>query len=672
MLNGRIDFLASRAGFVLTMVLLCAATLMAAYGFNRSTNEILATQVELENHQTANTHSALSDLVRLTNEILEGVAGGAETRVLASILSSVDILYVRADHMETRLENLQGLFLRDPTYVSAETMLQSGADAVSAIQVLVEDADAALSSGNALAVMSSAALVERAKDARMALFRYLDETDKLEQRMLARQTKKVVLLSRATYLFLALITLAGLACLRLLRREIIARKARDKAQRRADHLAYFDPVTGLANRVQFQDRVDAFLTPGARGALILIDLDGFKEINDRHGHVVGDSVLKYIGRCIRAEAESNLGFAARLGGDEFAVFLETDSTAFLKTFCMSLIAECARPTQIGDERVSPGISIGLATTTQLAVVDTPRFEDLMRVTDFALYASKSAGRGRYTLYDSELERAFKERRRLMKDLPRAILQGELEVYLQPKVDLRSGRVRGFEALVRWRRDGTVLPPADFIQIAEESGRIVDIDRYVLDASVRIIADWNRRYSTDFSISVNLSGLHFRRAESLSFVNDSLSRHRLPPELLTLEITETVQIANWEQVGESVAELRNRGCRISIDDFGTGYSSLAYLRTISADELKIDKSLIAEIETSGESQFILDAVLDLARSLGLEVVVEGVERPEQREILCKLGCIQGQGFLFDRPKPAEDALAGATFSKDQSSIEASRA
>ncbi len=663
MFNGRIDFLASRSGFILSMVLLCAATLMAAYAFDRSTNEILATQIELENHQTANTHSALNDLVRLTNEVLEGQSGGSEGDMLASISASVDILFVRADHMETRLENLQDLFLRDPNYVKAETMLRSGSEAVTAIRSLVDVSDQALSAENPLAAFQTAALIDRVKSARRTVFRYLDETVKLEERMHARQSSQVVLLSRSTHWFLALITLAGLACLRLLRREVMARKARDQAERRADHLAYFDPVTGLANRVQFQDRVDAFLATGSNGALILVDLDGFKEINDRHGHIVGDDVLKHVGRTIRAEAEANLGIAARLGGDEFAVFLETDSTAFLKTFCMALISECARPIQFGEDRVTPGISVGLATTTQLSGADTPRLDDLMRVSDFALYASKSAGRGQYTLYDSDLERAFKERRRLMKDLPRAILQGELEVFLQAKVDLQSARVKGFEALVRWRRDGTILPPADFIQIAEESGRIIDIDRYILDTVVEIIANWNRRYSTDFSVSVNLSGLHFRREESLSFVTDALARHGLPPELLTLEITETVQLANWEQVGQSVSELRSRGCRISIDDFGTGYSSLAYLRTISADELKIDKSLIAEIETSDEAHLILDAVLDLARGLGLEVVVEGVERPEQRDILCKLGCTNGQGFLFDRPKPAKDALAGVTFTEE---------
>ncbi len=670
MLNGRIDFLASRIGFILSMALLCTATLSAAYAFNRSTNEILATQIELENHQTANTHSALNDLVRLTNEVLDGLSGGDESEVLASISASVDILFVRADHMETRLENLHGLSRQDTRNISTETMLRSGAEAVEAIRLLVDNSDLALSSNSPIQAFANAALVAQVKSARKAVFRYLDETVKMEERMLARQTDKVVLLSRATYGFLVLITLAGLACMRLLRREVMARKARDMAERRADHLAYFDPVTGLANRVQFQDRVDAFLLPDAKGALIIIDLDGFKEINDRHGHVVGDHVLKHVGRTIRAEAEANLGFAARLGGDEFAVFLETDSTAFLKTFCMALISECARPILFGEERVTPGISVGLATTTQLSAADTPRFDDLMRVSDFALYASKSAGRGRYTLYDSELEHAFKERRRLMKDLPRAILQGELEVFLQAKVDLQSARVKGFEALVRWRRDGTILPPGDFIQIAEETGRIIDIDRYVLDTAVEIIANWNRSYSTDFSVSVNLSGLHFRGAGSLSFVTDALQRHSLPPELLTLEITETVQLANWEQVGQSVAELRSRGCRISIDDFGTGYSSLAYLRTISADELKIDKSLIAEIETSDESKFILDAVLDLARSLGLEVIVEGVERQEQREILCKLGCTNGQGFLFDRPKPAEHALAGATFAEEKPPQEAS--
>ncbi|MEM7517335.1 MAG: bifunctional diguanylate cyclase/phosphodiesterase, partial [Planctomycetota bacterium] len=417
--------------------------------------------------------------------------------------------------------------------------------------------------------------------------------------------------------------------------------------------------------------VEAALAGRETCALVLLDLDNFKDINDRHGHIVGDKVLQTFADRIRSEAVANNGIAARLGGDEFAIFLKTDNLRFLRLFCDALLELCNQPIRIGNVTIRGGFSGGLATSTQLSISQEVGMEDLMRVADFALYASKAAGRGCYTLYDSDLEAQFNVRRELLRAMPKAIETGEIEVFFQPKVDLVTGLTVSFEALARWRRDGRLLQPAEFITIAEETGMIIGLDEHMLDAAVETIASWNARHGTEYSVSVNLSALHFRSSGSLAFVKETLDRHGLPPRLLTLEITESVQLANWSEVGRAVASLRALGCRIAIDDFGAGFSSLAYLRMISADELKIDRALVREIASSDQAQFILDAVLELAEHLGLDVVVEGVEDREQHLRLREMGCRVGQGYFFCRPIPAEEALTRATAElTDDSSASAS--
>ena len=244
-------------------------------------------------------------------------------------------------------------------------------------------------------------------------------------------------------------------------------------------------------------------------------------------------------------------------------------------------------------------------------------------------------------------------------MPEAVRGGELEVFLQPKVDLVTMETLSFEALARWHRNGEILQPIEFISVAEETGMILEIDRFMLESAVEAIGAWNERHGTQYSISVNLSALHFRGDGDLSFVHETLDRHGFPPHLVTLEITETVQLANWTKVAPILAGLRDKGCRIAIDDFGAGFSSLAYLRRIKADELKIDRTLVREIETSDQAQFILDAVLELAHHLDLQVVVEGIETQSQLQRVREMGCRVGQGFLFSPPVPAEDALIMAT-------------
>ncbi len=656
-----VDSLATRAGFLLAMLILCGATILSGLWFRNSTAVILSTQKELSQHQTSRSHAALSELVNLSSVVhLKLKYGSRVDEARTDIANAVEELRDRAQYMETYLNSLKVIDDVHPELAAGGSAQAQAANAIMAVTELVDWSAVALVSKEPATVFQSPEFLFLLDRAHRRVFGYLDATARMEERLLAWQTRKVAILTNATYAFLAVITVGGGITLKLFRGEIFGRKERDKVARRADHLAFHDPVTGLANRVKFRDHVVDHLKPGVQGGMILIDLDGFKEINDRHGHLFGDEVLKITGRRLRIQAEDNHGLAARLGGDEFAIFLSSDDGALLKRFCASLVADCARSINYSDERIVPGISVGLATTSQISTTKNPQYDDLLRITDFALYASKSNGRGRYTLYDADLERVFKERRQLIKEIPGAILQGEMEVYLQPKVNLKTDETVGFEGLVRWRRNGTILPPNEFVQVAEETGRIVDIDRYVLDRAIEIVSNWNRTHNTEFSVSVNLSGLHFDKAEELSFVQDSLSCHQFPARLLTLEVTETVQLENWEIVGRAVSGLRELGCRISIDDFGAGYSSLAYLRAINADELKIDKSLVAEIETSGQSQFILDAVLDLARSLDLDVVVEGIERQEQRDRLRDLGCVLGQGYLFDRPRPAADALVNATF------------
>jgi diguanylate cyclase (GGDEF)-like protein len=661
MLSTWIDFLATRVGFFVAMCLVCLGTLAAGAGFHRAASGIQDTQVALENHRSAKANAALSDLLRLTIILHDArLVGHVSPEIGAEFSAALDIIHVRAEHIRTRLERFGK---DDPAHAVVERKVYvqaSGEAAVAALLAVTRGGDAAIASGFADLDKVSGDTLGLTTEARRAVYQYIDETGRLEEQLEIRHSAALISLARWTWVFLGAITLAGAGCLHLFRREVLGRKQRERAESRAEYLAYFDTLTGVPNRVQFQDRVTSALSMGSPASILLIDIDNFKEINDRMGHAMADAVLKEIGHRVRTEAEASGGFVARSGGDEFAVFLPRENPVLLERMCRALIEECARPVSKGGDTVHPGVSIGAASSTMVGVTTLPKYEMIMRIADFALYAAKLAGRGCHTIYDKELEQRFIDRKSMIEDLPDAIKAHELEVYLQPKVDIATAQVFGFEALVRWRRNGGIVPPVELIKVAEESGLILDLDRYMLDRATSLMSDWNRRHRTGFSISVNLSALHLLQGDAMNAVPEVLSRYGLPPDLLTLEITETVQLDNWDRVSQALSVLRQTGCRIAIDDFGTGYSSLAYLRAISADELKIDKSLVAEIETSTDAQVILEAVCKLAGSLKMDVVVEGIERESQARLLLEMDFVHGQGFLYGRPRPAADWLADVTY------------
>ncbi|MEL7116819.1 MAG: EAL domain-containing protein, partial [Pseudomonadota bacterium] len=448
----------------------------------------------------------------------------------------------------------------------------------------------------------------------------------------------------------------GACALLLLRREVIARRARNRAEKHIEYLAFYDSLTSLPNRVQFQERLAQLLVDEPHVALLLVDLDNFKIANDTYGHAAGDAVLRSVATTLGKHAQAAAGFAARLGGDEFAIVLKTENRRELDAICDAVFQDANGAFLFEGEALDVSLSIGIATKSQLHSNFEPNVDSLCRVTDFALYSAKADGRGRVTFYDQGLEQRFLDRRAMIDELPLAIEHGDLEVFLQPKVSLPKGEVYGFEALVRWRRNEALVSPDEFITISEESGLIIDIDRYMLNCATAIVAIYNAEHSARLSVSVNLSAIHFSSRRIIGWVKEALSASQLSPELLTLEITETVELRDWAQAQEVISALHKLGARISIDDFGTGYSSLGYLRNTMADEIKIDRSLVEQIETSEKARYLLDAVLNVAEKLDLEVVVEGVETELQADVLHAMGAKRAQGYLFGKPGESQRILS----------------
>ncbi len=593
-----------------------------------------------------NGYVAISDVQRLVLILQKaGVAGEMTPELEGKFEAAADFLFVRINNFHRVLEN--------------DSNVDTTGEVIAELEELLDLADATIASDFSELKDTSTMLGLAAQAAGRVLVAYLDEVRHMQDEQLAQQSAAVD--KQLTFLRVTLIVLMllGVVSLFLLRRDRDARQAQEEAEARVRHLAFNDPLTGLPNRVHFQDRLGAMLdVPDPSVALLLVDLDGFKAINDTYGHAAGDAVLRHVAVILQDAVRPHGGIAARLGGDEFAVLLQMPDESPLKCLCADIIEMIARPLQFEREMLQVNASIGLAMDADIRSGISLDTDNLTRAADFALYASKSAGKGQCTVYDEVLEQQFLRRQAMVNEMPRAINDGNMEFYLQPKVNLATGSTYGFEALVRWRRNGVIVPPEDFISTAEESGVIMDIDRFVLCAASRVIAQFNKEHGTDLSVSVNFSTVHFNSPKLINVVNDALVASGLPPELLTIEITETVEMQDWTQAGDIISEIHQLGARISIDDFGAGFSSLAYLRTTVADEIKIDRSLVEEIETSDTSRFLLDAVLDIARNLELDVVVEGVETQRQVDIVRGLGATSIQGFFYGEPVPANVALARA--------------
>jgi diguanylate cyclase (GGDEF)-like protein/PAS domain S-box-containing protein len=421
--------------------------------------------------------------------------------------------------------------------------------------------------------------------------------------------------------------------------------------------ALHDPLTGLANRTLFTDRLEHALTrgrrPGITVAILVIDLDGFKDINDSLGHDAGDDLLTIAGMRLQGHARPG-DTVARLGGDEFGVLLEDITTAEAVRSAEALLEGLATPIVLRDRDLTPTASIGIA------IAAGEDAEALLRNADTAMYAAKRQGKGRYALFEPAMHAMVVERLDLAADLSRAVDKGQLHLCYEPQMNLESGRICSLEALVRWRHPTRgEVSPSEFIPLAEETGMILPIGRWVLREACRQIKAWQERWPAPapLTIAVNLSARQLQHPGIVDEVSAALAAAGLDPQSLVLEITETAIMEQLDAATTILTELRRLGVRLALDDFGTGYSSLSYLQRLPVDILKIDRSFVAGVAKSTEDSALARGILTLGQTLGLETVAEGIETAEQLAVLRELGCQLGQGYLFARPlgPAAVDAL-----------------
>jgi predicted signal transduction protein with EAL and GGDEF domain/FixJ family two-component response regulator len=444
------------------------------------------------------------------------------------------------------------------------------------------------------------------------------------------------------------------------------------AEDKIRHLANFDALTNLPNRHQLIWRTQRALEHARRmehnAALLLIDLDRFKVINDTLGHAAGDDLLMEVARrlrgCVRhadqvmegtleavgTRSHRSLEGVGRLGGDEFVALLpEVVDERDAERVAQRMLEVMREPIFVGGQECFCTASIGIAMFPR----DGTTVADLLRNSDVAMYSVKSGGRNSSSIYSPQLAGRGREKLELESALHKAIERNELVLHYQPKVDVRSARMVGAEALMRWQRGTTLVPPADFIPLAEETGLIVPLSEWAVREAARQAKVWQVSFGFNDSIAVNLPNRLFERSDLVEHIHQSVSNYGVPHRSIQLEITETGLMKDLQNVIPSLHRLNEIGVEISIDDFGTGYSSLAYLTTLPISELKIDRSFVRDLGITPQSSAVVTAIIALARSLGLRVIAEGVENLRQMEVLHRLGCGVMQGFLFSRPIPPDD-------------------
>ncbi|MFO1338575.1 MAG: EAL domain-containing protein [Burkholderiaceae bacterium] len=420
-------------------------------------------------------------------------------------------------------------------------------------------------------------------------------------------------------------------------------------------LARTDTLTGLANRHRFGKQLQALFAQRdvpRPCTLLMLDLDHFKTVNDSLGHAAGDSLLQEVARRLRPCIPGG-GLLARLGGDEFAVLLPGSATpAEIRAFCERLRAALAPAWFHEDHFIDMRVSIGAATAPQ----DAATAEDLLAAADMALYEAKAAGRDRLQVFDAEMNARARRKLALLGEMRQGLHRGEFFLVYQPMLRLNGGGLAGFEALVRWRHpEHGVIPPLDFVPLAEESGLIVPLGAWVMNQACLDAASW----PAPLTVSVNVSPTQLERSDIRDSVARALSASQLAPRRLELELTESVLMRADAQALLSLGELRQQGVRVALDDFGTGYSSLAYLRQLPLDKLKIDRSFVQALGAPAPHEHqpaaIVRAIVQLGKAVGLDIAGEGIETPTHAGLLQGLGCDLGQGFLFAAPMPQADAL-----------------
>lgn len=426
---------------------------------------------------------------------------------------------------------------------------------------------------------------------------------------------------------------------------------RRRAEAKIAHMAHHDMLTDLPNRIRLRERLDNALHHVRHGdqlAVLYLDLDHFKSINDTLGHSVGDEVLKKVAERLRSCVSDN-DTIARLGGDEFAVIQtgleQASDAAILATRIRDALKE---PYVLNGHHVPADVSIGIS----IAPNDSVDPDQLLKNADMALYRSKADGRGTFRFFEPEMDERIKARRTLEMDLRNAIVSGEFELYYQPLVNLKGKHISACETLLRWHHPTRgMVPPTEFIPVAEETGLINQIGEWVLRQACIEAASW----PDDITVAVNISPVQFKNQGLVQLVVGALAASGLPGRRLEIEITETLLLQNNEATLAALRQLQQLGVRIAMDDFGTGYSSLSYLRSFPFDKIKIDRTFIKDIGGKDDSSAIVQAVTELAHRLNMTTTAEGIETQDQLDRIEALGCTEMQGYLFSRPLPAKDVV-----------------
>ncbi len=427
---------------------------------------------------------------------------------------------------------------------------------------------------------------------------------------------------------------------------------RKRSEQKVSYLAQYDVLTNLPNRALFYDRLKQAIKRATRsskkGALMLLDLDNFKDINDRLGHVAGDQLLVELSNrlrnCIREEDS-----LSRLGGDEFTIILNDVKDKRDTSFVARKIKKAIKkPIQIDGHEIFISTSIGIVLFSNEN--DIP--EALIKHADMALYAAKEKGRGVYVYYKDKMDISVTKRINMINDLHFALDRDEFELYYQPQIDLASGKLLGMEALIRWQHPQLgLLPPSKFVHLLEETGLIIAISDWVLSQACKQNCLWQKEKLAELRIAINLSSRQFHQKNLLKSVRKILHETNLLPKYLQIEVTESTLMTNCQESIMILSELRALGIQLSIDDFGTGFSSLSYLRLFPFQELKIDRTFVKEIATHSNVEKIIAAVITLAHGLDMQVIAEGVEMEEQLPFLVENGCDGVQGYLFSKPMSA---------------------
>jgi diguanylate cyclase (GGDEF)-like protein len=460
---------------------------------------------------------------------------------------------------------------------------------------------------------------------------------------------------------LSIALLTSVLDLRMESRTATLASSLEDANQELHFLALHDSLTKLPNRALLEDRLEQEIQNAAREntcfSVLFLDLDGFKQINDAFGHHTGDMLLIEVAQRIRTAIRSR-DTLARLGGDEFVLLAKTSDPADAANLAEKLVSAIREPAHIAGHELRISASIGIAIYSGIESEQ----HDLLKNADAAMYHAKSLGRHGYCFFEESMNDDAQKQLQLSHDLRLAQDRNEFVLHYQPKFDAVGGRMIGAEALVRWNHPTRgLVPPDEFIPLAEKTGMIFPIGKWVLDEACRQMSEWRAAGHIDWTVAVNLSGLQFNHPDLVQLVHDSLKRYALEPRFLMLEITESTAMSDADASMAILQQLSDMGVHISIDDFGTGYSSLLYLKRLPASELKIDRGFVRDLAHDTDDAAIIAAIVALGHTLNLKIVAEGVETVEQQEFLTRLGCNSLQGFLLGRPMPADQFLKAASLS-----------